>query len=377
MKKKVFALLIALVLVVALVGCGGNDDANTEDEGEGTEALTAADFKVGFVYIGDATDQGFSNSHEDARLELEEKTGVETMFLENVPDTTTDSEKAFRDLIDQGCNVLVGCSFGYGDAMAKIAAEYPDLYFFHATGYQSGDNFVNYMGRIYKMRYEAGIAAGLKTESNKIGYVAAFDIPEVVRGINAFALGVRSVNPDATVEVKWTGSWGDPALETTAATELINGGCDVLTYHQDTVAVQSTAEKNNVFVVGYHYPTPDVAPNSYLTAAVWNWSPYYVDQIEKLIAGTWTAENYWGEDVVALDTLSSLCAEGTQEAIDEAHAKMAGGDWDVFYGPINDQDGNVKVAEGSSMTDEEMLSFNWFVEGVIGTIDTSDDAAEE
>ena len=362
MKKKVLAVLFAMLLMVAFAACGGG-----ESEGEGEAEESTTDVKVGFVYIGDANDQGFSNSHEAARLAVEQELGVTTMALENVPDNA-DSEKAMRDLIDQGCNVIIGCSFGYGDTMEKLAGEFTDVKFLHASGYKSNDtNFVNFFGKIYKARYLSGIAAGLKTESNQIGYVAAMPIPEVIRGINAFTLGVRSVNPDATVEVIWTGQWGDASLEKPAAVELVNKGCDVLAYHQDTVTTELVAQEKGVSVVGYHYPTPDVAPESYLTAAVWNWTPYYVEQIQKIIDGTWTAENYWGPEVVALDTLTALCAEGTQEKVDEAQAQLDSG-WDVFTGPIKDQNGEVKIAEGVVLTDEELLAFDWFVEGVIGTI---------
>ncbi|MEG2406629.1 MAG: BMP family ABC transporter substrate-binding protein [Clostridiales bacterium] len=367
MKKKLLILLLSCVMIFALTACGGSKDKETiEDTAKG---MAPEDVKVGFIYIGSAEDQGFNNSHEDARVALEKDLGVKTMYLEKVPDNAAGSEKAIRDLIDQDCNVIIGSSFGYGDAMAKVAEEYPEIHFF-ATGYQSNDkNFVNYMGRIYKARYMAGIAAGMKTESNQIGYVAAFGIPEVVRGINAFTLGARSVNPDATVEVKWTGAWGDSATEKTAATELINKGCDVLSYHQDTTTTQLAAQEKGVFVCGYHYATPDVAPKAYLTSAVWNWEPYFKDQIQKIIDGTWTPNNYWGDEVIQLDKLSALCAEGTQEKVDAAKEKMDAGDWDVFYGPINDQDGKLKVKEGASLTDKEMLNFDWFVEGVKGTIE--------
>lgn len=367
MKKKILVALLSLMVIFAFSACGSKD---TADEGTtASKGIAKEDIKVGFIYIGAADDQGFSNSHEDARQQLEKEMGIKTMYMENVADNA-DSEKAIRDLIDQGCNVIAACSFGYGDAMEKVAAEYPDVYFLHATGYKSNDtNFSNFFGRIYKARYLTGIAAGMKTESNKIGYVAAFGIPEVVRGINAFTLGVQSVNPDATVEVKWTGAWGDAAAEKAAANELVNNGCDVLSYHQDTTSTQLAAEEKGAFVVGYHYATPDVAPKAYLTAAVWHWYPYYKEQIEKIIDGTWTTDPYWSADVVGIDTLSDLCAEGTQEKIDAAQEKLDSGDWDVFTGPIYDQDGNLKIKEGETMSDKDMLNFDWFVKGVIGTIE--------
>lgn len=360
MRKKLLLLLLSVVLVFAVSACG-----NSNTKGEDNNA--AKDVKVGFVYVGSVTDEGWTQSHDEARLEMEKTLGVETMYMENVAENA-DCEKAIRDLIDQGCNVIFTTSFAFGDWTEKVAQEYPDLYFFHASGYKDGPNFVNYFGRMYQMRYLSGIAAGLKTESNQVGYVAAMPIPEVVRGINAFTLGVRSVNPDATVEVIWTNSWGDPSKEKSAAQELINKGCDVLGQHQDSPATQLAAEEGGVYCVGYHYPTPNVAPDAYLTAPVWNWAPYYIEQVQKIIDGTWTAKNYWGSEVVKLDTLTALNAAGAQEAIDAAQAKLNSGEWDVFNGPIKDQDGNVKIQEGQKMTDEEMLNFDWFVEGVIGSL---------
>ena len=365
MKKKLLVLALAALMIFAFASCGNDESTSDNSESQG---IAKEDIKVGFVYIGAIGDEGWTDSHNDGRLYLEEELGVETAYMENV---TEDSgcEDAIRNLIDQGCNVIFTTSFGFGEWTQKVALDHPDLYFMHASGNIQEENMSNYFGRIYQARYLSGIAAGMKTETNKIGYVAAMGIPEVVRGINAFTLGVRSVNPEATVEVVWTGAWGDAAVEKAAARELINKDCDVLTKHQDTAAVLLAAEEaEGVSCIGYHYPTADVAPNSYLTAPVWDWGPYYVEQVQKIIDGTWESESYWGSEVVKLDTLSDLCAEGTEDAIKEAQERLDSGEWDVFYGEIKDQDGNVRVEAGQSLTDEEMLSLDWFVEGVIGTI---------
>ena len=253
----------------------------------------------------------------------------------------------------------------------EMALEYPDVKFLHCSGYMDAENMLNYFGRIYQPRYLSGIVAGMKTETNKIGYVAAYPIPEVIRGINAFTLGVRSVNPDATVEVVWTSTWYDPATEKNAAIALLDNNCDVIAQHQDTTAPQQAAQERGKWAIGYNCDTSDIVPEAFLTAPVWNWAPYYADQVQKVIDGTWKSENYWGgmeDGIVDLAPLTKNAPEGAQAKVDEMKAKIINGEFDVFDGPIKDQSGKIRVPEGSSLTDEEKLSFDWFVEGVIGTL---------
>ena len=361
MSKKVLLALLTLAMVFALAACGDANDPGTNG---------AENVKVGFVYIGSVTDGGYTQASDIARIQLEEELGVETMYIENVPENA-DCEKAIRDLIDQGCNVIFTTSFGYMDWTHNVAKEYPDLKFAHATGYTTDTNMSAYMGRMYEPRYLSGIVAGMKTETNKIGYVAAMPIPEVVRQINAFTLGVRSVNPEATVEVKWTNSWSDASLEKVAALELLNKGCDVMAQHVDTTAAQIAAQEKGVFAIGSNYDSHEAAPQAFLTAPVWNWAAYYIPQVKAVMDGTWASSNYWGhmsEGIVDLAPLSDLCAEGTQEAVDAAKAAILSGENKIFVGPIKDNAGNEKVAADMLMTDEELLSFDWFVEGVIGSI---------
>ena len=211
----------------------------------------------------------------------------------------------------------------------------------------------------------------MKTKTNKIGYVAAFEIPEVVRGINAFTLGVQSVNPNAVVAVKWTHTWYDPAKEKEAAKALIDEKCDVITQHQDSAGPQQAAEEAGVFSVGYDSDMKAAAPKAYMTAPVFNWGPYFVNQIKAMQAGTWKSEAYWGpinDGVVGLAPLTANAPEGAQAAVDKAKADIESGKNKIFTGPIKDQTGAVKVAAGQTMTDKEMLEFNWFVQGVQGQI---------
>ena len=197
-------------------------------------------------------------------------------------------------------------------------------------------------------------------------------LPEVTRGINAFTLGVRSVNPDATVEVRWTNSWFDPTGEKQAAVELLNSGCDVLGQHCDSAGPVVAAQEKGAWAVGYNADALSKGPDAYLTAPLWDWGIHYTEQVQKIIDGTWKSENYWGhghmdEGIVKLDKLSANCAEGTEEAIQKAQEEIDNGKH-VFAGPLKDNEGNVKVQEGATMTDEEMLSMDWFVEGVIGSV---------
>lgn len=387
MKKKVLAMLMGVMMVLG-TACGPNSDESSEDaaasttaktddstteSSEGIEATTGLskdEIKVGFVYIGEIDDQGYTQAHDKGRLALEAD-GIECAYMENVPENE-DSETAIRELIESGCNVIYATSFNYMDYTIAVAEEYPDVYFGHATGYKTLDNLSTYMGKVEEPRYLSGIAAGLKTKTNKIGYVAAMQISEVIRGINAFTLGVQSVNPNATVEVIWTGNWYDPALEKQVAQQLLNNGCDVIAQHQDSTAAQLAAEEVGAFAIGYNTPTPDAAPKAYLTAPLFHWEVFYVDDVQRIIDGTWTTTNYWegmSTGMVSLDTLTANCAEGTDVAIADAQEKIISGDLSIFAGPILNQSGVEKVAEGVTMTDDEVWNMNWFVQGVIGKID--------
>jgi len=358
--------LIAMLMVAAVffgTSCSKKADAKSAAK------LTKETIKVGFVYIGTINDEGYTQAHDKGRLALNDM-GIQTAYVENVAENA-DCEKAIRDLIDQGCNVIYTTSFGFMDWTVKVASEFPNVYFAHCSGYKRAANLSTYFGKIEQPRYLSGIAAGLKTKTNKIGYVAAMPIPECIRGINAFTLGAQSVNPKATVEVIWTNTWFDPAVEKQAALELLNKGCDVMAQHQDSTATQIAAQEKGAFAVGYNTSTANAAPQAYLTAPLFNWSTFYVDDVNAILAGTWTSRAYWeglDKGMVALDTLTANCADGTAAAVDGAKAKLLDGSLNVFAGPLADQDGNEKVAAGATMTDDEVWNMAWFVKGVIGKI---------
>lgn len=358
--KKILILLLALTLVLgSLAGCSTSEDVKTDDQ-----------MVVGFIYVGPIGDGGYTYAHDQGRLYLEENLDVKTIYKESVPETQ-EVEQEIRNMVDQGAKAIFATSFGFMDYVEKMSSEFPDVAFFHCSGYKSTDNMANYFGRMYEPRYLSGIVAGLKTKSNKLGYVAAFPIPEVVRGINAFTLGAQSVNPDITVEVVWTSTWYDPAKEKEAAISLLDKGADVIAQHQDTAGPQQAAEEKNAFSIGYNTDMKDMAPKAYMTAPVWNWGPYYVKQVQNVIDGTFESHSYWGgmtDDVVQLAPLTANAPENAQAKVDEAKNKILDGSLVIFAGPIKDQSGNIKVAEGTSLTDGEMLSIDWFVDGVIGKI---------
>jgi basic membrane protein A len=354
---------IALAVVAAglmLAGC---------KEKESKSTITKDNIMVGFVYIGSITDHGYTEAQDQSRLALVDM-GIKTMYKENVPENS-DCEKAIRDLIDAGCNVIYTTSFGFMDSTLNVAKDFPNVKFGHCSGFKTAENVSTYFGKMYEARYLAGIVAGLKTKSNKIGYVAAFPISECIRGINGFARGVQSVNPDATIDVVWTNTWFDPTKEKQGALELLNRGCDVIEQHQDTTAPQVAAEEKGAFAIGYNVPSPSAAPKAYLTAPIFHWETFVKDDVEQILAGTWKSRSYWeglNAGMVELAPLSSLVAPGTAEKVEAAKASIENGSLKIFEGPILDQNGTEKVPAGTVMTDDEVWNMNWFVKGVNGVI---------
>ncbi len=367
LKKFTVLILVAMLLSVFVVGCGNDAKTDSEQPAEQSETL-----KVGWVYIGVPGDAGWTYSHDEGRKYMESQIpGVEPIVLENVPEGA-DAERSFEQLAQEGCQIIFGTSFGYGDAMAAVAAKYPDVKFMHASGLQTAENMSNYFGRIYQARYLSGMVAGAMTETNKIGYVGAYTIPEVVRGINAFTLGVQAVNPDAVVKVVKTNTWYDPTVEKQSAEALLADGCDVIAQHQDTPQPQIAAEEAGKYCVGYHSDMNQWAPESNLTSAIWNWGPYYTSTIQALMDGTWKSESYWGgidQGIVDLAPISDKVPEDIVKQVEAKKESLMKGEWDVFTGPITAQDGTEKVAEGQVLTDAEMLSMDWFVQGVEGSIE--------
>lgn len=381
--KKIVALVLALVLVFALAACGGNTDTTPSGDGTSTgekqpmPAIAKDDIKVGVLHIGDPADgAGYSYAHDSGIVEMQKAIGLrddQIIRKNNVADDNdTAIETALNELIEAGCNIIFATSWGYMEKVNEAATAHPEIIFSHCSGYMSNDtNFNNYFGQIYQARYLAGIVAGLKTESDKIGYVAAQDNnnPEVTGGIDAFALGVKSVNPDAKIYVKVTNTWFDLQKEKAAAVALLDEGCDVIAQHQDTTQPMVAAQERGAYGIGYNSDMAVQVPDAVLTSVVWHWGVYYTAAVQAAIDGTWTADNYFDgmkEGLLGLTDLTALCAEGTKEKVDEATQKILNGELQVFAGEIKDNEGNVRVKAGESLDDAYIAGeINWYVDNVV------------
>ncbi len=342
------------------------DEPEPEPEGMSAEDITAA-----FILVGPVGDAGWNWAHDQGRIFAAEQTGATTLFVESIPETAEAFKEVAIDFIEnEGANIIFGTSFGYMDPMEELSAEYPDVVFEHASGYKMNDtNFGNFFGRMYQPRYLSGMAAGAMTQTGRIGYVAAFPIPEVIRGINAFTLGVRATNPSAEVHVNWTFTWFDPAVEGDTASALLEAGADVIAMHQDSTAAGVAAQDAGARWVAYNSDMRDFAPEAFITAPIWHWGPRYARTIEAVAAGTYTPGAYWGgmdDGIVQLAELSADVPGDVADRIAEAAEQIRSGTWDVFTGPINGQDGTEMVAAGETMEDGPMLGMDWFVEGVVG-----------
>ncbi|MGN1132887.1 MAG: BMP family ABC transporter substrate-binding protein [Oscillospiraceae bacterium] len=379
-----FRKLAAAVMAAAMlftVGCGstsGSDSKADSTAASDAKGIAKEDVKVGVIHIGNPADgSGYSYAHDQGIVEMQKNLDLkddQIVRKNNIPDDDpTATENAINECIEEGCNIIFGTSYNYMDTMEKLADEYPDIYFCHGTGYKNnGKNMNNYFGRIYQARYLSGIVAGLKTQSNKIGYVSAMgkDNSECTGGIDAFAMGVNSVNPDAQVFVKVTNSWYSPTEETNAAKALISDGCDVIAQHCDTPNPQLEAENAGVWGVGYNSDMSKDAPKATLTSVVWNWGAYYTSQVQEIIDGKWNCENYYGgmkEGLLDIAPLSKdLCTDEMQKAVDDAKAKIVDGSFNVFDGVIETNDGKTVGEEGKTLDDDTIKGgINWYFKNVV------------
>ena len=382
---------IALCLVLIMfTGCGtgtqfddyavnegyvDTDSGKNNGTGNG-KGIAKEDIKVGVLHLTDpAEGSGYTYTHDlgiqgmQKNLRLSNDQIVRKTNIDDADEAAT--RKAIQECVDAGCNIIFTTSWGYMDVTSEMAEKYPDIYFCHGTGYKSnGKNFTNYFGRIYQARYLSGIVAGLNTKTNKIGYVAAQDSTnaEVTGGIDAFAMGVASVNSNAVVYVKVTNSWYDPQAEAAASKELLGMGCDVMAQHCDTAFPQTMAQEKGVYGIGYNSDMRKETPDSCLCSVVWNWSAYYTAAVQSVIDGTWTGENYYGgmqEGLVDITDLADFCAEGTQEKVDEAKAQILSGTCNVFDGEMETNTGEIIGEEGQTLDDATITgNINWYYKNV-------------
>lgn len=363
MKKLTILLTIAL-LTLAPVFAGG--------ETETTETAGDAPMKVGVIYITAPGDFGYSYMHDQGTIAAEEHFGdkIEVIRMENIAENE-ESERVMENLIDEGCKIIFANSYNYQQYMQNVAKEHSDVYFEHCSGYLDNENMSNYFGRMYQMRYLSGIIAASKSESGNLGYVGAFNTPEVVRGINAFALGAQTVNPDATVTVVWTNTWFDPSKERQAAESLLDSGCDVIAQHQDTTEPAKAAIERGAYAIGYNANFMELTGSDHvLVSPMWNWGSYMIPQIQKAMDGTWESQAYWGgldDEMILLSPISDLVAQDVVDEVMAIEKDMRDGSFDVFWGELTDNTGVKMQNAGEKMADGDMLTMGWFVEGVIGS----------
>ena len=359
-----------------LTGSGSNKASQTNVTGGSSAGIAKDKIKVGVIHLSDpAEGSGYTYTHDIGIQGMQQNLGLSDSQIvrkNNISDTdAAATRKAIKECIDDGCNVIFTTSWGYMQTTAEMAEEYPDIYFSHGTGYMSnGRNFNNYFGRIYQARYLSGIAAGMNTKTNKIGYVAAMgtDNSEVTGGIDAFALGIYSVNPDAKVYVKVTNSWYDPQAEEAAARTLLNMDCDVIAQHCDTVYPQTLAQEKGVYSIGYNSDMSKEAPDACLCSVIWNWSAYYTSAVQSVIDGTWDGSNYYGgmsENLVSVTSVASFAANGTQEKVNEAKQQILTGKNGVFDGVIETNTGAAVGAAGKTLDDATITGgINWYFKTV-------------
>lgn len=336
-------------------------------------AQSAPPIKAAFVYVAPLTDTGWVRQHDQGRLAVEGAFSgqVKTSFVENVAEGP-DAERVIRDLAMQGHQIIFTPSFGYMEPTLKVAREFPNVKFESVTGYKTAPNVAASNARYYEGRYLAGIAAGRM--ATQAGYVAGFPIPEVIQGINAFTLGLRSVNPKATVRVVFLGEWFNPTREREAAMSLMNQGAEVLAFHTGSNAVMVAAQERGRLAVAYHSDMRKVAPDAQVAAVTHLWGDHYTRRVRAVLDGTWKSQNVWGgvrEGMIRVDAFGRKVPATVQAEVQKRQAEMAAGQLPVFAGGkvgVKDNEGKLAIAPGHTLEDAEILTMNWLTEGVIGRI---------
>ncbi|MEL7177326.1 MAG: BMP family ABC transporter substrate-binding protein [Pseudomonadota bacterium] len=339
----------------------------------GGAAMAEDPVKVGFIYVGPIGDGGWTYEHNKGRLAVEEHFGdkVETVFQESVPEGA-DAERAMTQMALSGADLIFTTSFGYMDPTINVAANFPDVKFEHATGYKRADNVSTYSARFYEGRAIQGHIAGKMTETNKIGYIASFPIPEVIRGINSAYIHAKKVNPDVEFNIVWAYTWFDPAKEADAANALIEQGADVILQHTDSTAPLAAAQaKGDVIGFGQASDMAEYAPFPRVSSIIDDWAPYYIARVQAVMDGTWESTDTWdgiGPGMVAIGEITdAVPAEVAEEAM-AMKAALADGSYHAFTGPINKQDGSVWLAEGETADDGTLAGMDFYVEGLTAEI---------
>jgi simple sugar transport system substrate-binding protein len=328
--------------------------------------------KVGFIYVGPIGDLGWTYEHHQGLLAVEEAYGdkVETMYQETVPEGA-DAERAITQMALQGADIIFTTSFGYMDPTINVAAKFPDVKFEHATGYKRADNVSTYSARFYEGRAIIGHIAGKMTETNKVGYIASFPIPEVIRGINSAYIHAKKVNPDVEFSVVWVYTWFDPAKEGDAAQALIDQGVDVLMQHTDSTAPQAVAKEAGIYSFGQASDMAAFAPVPRIGSIIDNWAPYYIARVGAVMDGTWESVDTWHgikEGMVEMGAMSDVIPEEVRAEAEALAAAMAAGEYHPFTGPLNKQGGSAWLGDGEVADDGTLLGMNFYVEGLTGDV---------
>jgi basic membrane protein A and related proteins len=358
MKKRIFLAAAAATILASSAFAGSHGDGPV---------------KVGFIFVGPVGDGGWTYEHNQGRLAVEAEFGdqVETVFQESVPEGA-DAERAMTQMALQGADLIFTTSFGYMDPTINVAAKFPNVKFEHATGYKTAPNVGVYSARFYEGRAVQGLIAGRMTKTNKIGYIASFPIPEVIRGINSAYIHAKKVNPDVEFSVVWAYTWFDPAKEADAAKALIENGADVILQHTDSTAPQAAAaDAGNVITFGQASDMSEYAPMPRVSSIIDNWAPYYIRRVQAVLDGTWESDNTWdgiGPGMVGIGEISDAVPADVKAEAEALRDSIASGAYHPFTGPINKQDGSAWLADGEVADDGTLAGMNFYVEGITGDI---------
>jgi basic membrane protein A len=366
---------LSAVASAALMGCGKKEEPAPAPAPAPVAApapAKPAPLKIAFAYVGPVGDGGWTFAHDNGRKAIEKEFGdkVVTSFVEKVPESA-DAERVIRDMASQGNKLIFGTTFGYMEPMLKVAPDFKDVKFEHATGYKTADNMRTYDSRTYEGAYMAGVIAGKMTKTGTLGVVGSIPIPEVVRNINSFTLGAQSVNPKVKTKVVWVNEWFNPPKETEAATSLINGGADILFQNTDSSAVLQTAEKMNKRAFGWDSDMTAYGPKAHLGSAIINWAPYYIKATRDALEGKWaTGQVWWGVKEGAIDMVSIAAdvPDDTKKRIDEIKAGLKDGSFSIWKGPIMDNTGKELVAKDAVADDKFLGGLKTYVKGVEGKV---------
>jgi basic membrane protein A and related proteins len=375
MRKRAIVVAFAAAAGLVLAACGSSSSTPSANQ----STTTGKQITVAWIYVGSPSDAGWTHQHDLGRLAVQQAFGskVKTVFKQNVPEGPQ-TTSVIQQLVNSGAKIIFATSFGYQSSMAAMAKKYPNVYFAQATGTAMGKNLSEYFGAGEDGDYLAGMAAGYATKNGKIGYVAPFPIPEVIREIDAYTMGARYTHPGATVRVVWTNSWFDPSKERAAAQSLAASGVDVLGDGVDDPTVGQVAQANGLKWTGYDSNQNSFAPNAFLTATVYNWDNYYVNSVKAAMSNSWKSSFYYGsiaDKMIQIAPYGKSVSAQARAAIDKRKAEMVAGTFNPFTGPLTKQDGTVGLPAGQTLpvwnaSDPSQLSkytLNWFVQGVVGS----------